>query len=573
MRGPLIAISVLSLFFLIGSIPVYSNPEVTIDEKTSAALTEILNRGCDSGTIKALRELGLEPRDTVPWLIDVIDKNEDRLLRIRACEALALIGPDAAQAVPVLTEILQVREVLKDWWLVKSAIEALGAIGSPAADSAGPIIYEILIENADYEEVARLPRDPKGIRSYPKGDREVFNAACDSLKKNGADPIALLMNELESPQPYAGINNDIYGQRKFDVIDTVAKFGKDAVPYLQGLFEKSDDYAAISNCLNLVWKMGPDASELTDTLIALFYRLRAVEGDDPVAAMQASNAAGFAASALQYINPDPDEAVPFFIELASDEDAELAWTAIYALGHIGDERAIPILIKTLDDDREYTLRLYMGAESGAPPKPLKYAAAYALGRIGPKAKDAIPKLVEMLPADEFDVAYALGRMGPDAVAPAVNALLSDNPIVRKNGARAILYMGSDGAYAVDHIIPFIKQETDSEAKDAAIRAIGSIGRAALDVCVEDPISFLIKLLDDPAGDVRSSAAYSLGMFGSKAESALEKLRKLATEDEYIAKNIYPVREAAKTAVERIETNWTPKPKGSTPTGPRPLCPT
>jgi HEAT repeat protein len=569
MRGTIIAISALSIFLFLGNIPVYSNPGKSIDEEASAALTGLLNQGFHAGSIKTLDELGLEPEDIVPWLIKVIDENEDRFLRIRACEAIAIIGSDAAEAVPVLTEILKAREVLSDWWLVKSAIDALGAIGSPAADSAGPIIYEILVENADYELYAKLPRNPDGVRSYPKGDREVFFAAYNSLKKNGVDPISLLLNELKSVKYSLGIYDSVSGGRRARLMDTVAKFGADAVPYLREVIEQSDDYEFILNCLQVVFKIGPDATDLTGSLVGLYQRAKGV-GSDNAGAMQASNAAELAVSALQFIKPDPEIALPFLIELVNNQNINISKAAIWALGGTGDARAVPILIRTLDDDRQYPGVTYRGGTQETIYRFIKYDAAFALGRIGPEAKEAIPKLVEMLPADEFYVPYALGSMGPDAVPAAVGVLLSDDPVARKNAARALSYMGPEAAYAVDNLILLLKQESDMEVKDAAIHAIGSIGRAALDVCVEDPINLLIHLLDDPEGQVRESAAYSLGLFGALAEPALEKLRQLASEDEYKANNIYTVRKSAESAIERIETNWTPKPKGAG--GFRPLCP-
>jgi len=78
------------------------------------------------------------------------------------------------------------------------------------------------------------------------------------------------------------------------------------------------------------------------------------------------------------------------------------------------------------------------------------AAAYALGKMGPEAKMAIPALTELLRDKDTEVrqaaAYALGAMGPEAntAIPALTELLKDEyEQVRKAAAEALKKIKGD----------------------------------------------------------------------------------------------------------------------------------
>src|SRR5207244_516277 len=101
---------------------------------------------------------------------------------------------------------------------------------------------------------------------------------------------------------------------------------------------------------------------------------------------------------------------------------KLAVVLLLALVCIGN----PALAPAQDKDKEKIDMLIGELRQGNP------RAAYVLGEMGPKAKEAIPALVEALkrqpmPGESVadNAALALGKIGPEAV-PALVRVLGDN---------------------------------------------------------------------------------------------------------------------------------------------------
>lgn len=91
----------------------------------------------------ALARIG---KPAVPALVRTLD-DPDANARVQAANALARLGPAAADAVPALTEALDDPDPL----VRQAAARALGQIG-PAAESAIPALVEILREPSVNEE-------------------------------------------------------------------------------------------------------------------------------------------------------------------------------------------------------------------------------------------------------------------------------------------------------------------------------------------------------------------------------------------------------------------------------------
>ncbi len=208
------------------------------------------------------------------------------------------------------------------------------------------------------------------------------------------------------------------------------------------------------------------------------------------------------------------------IESLKDDDSGVRWTAAYALGRIGGERAIEHLIPLLNDD-EFDVR---------------EAAARALGEIG--AESAIEYLIPLLNDDDFDVgeaaARALGEIGAESAIEYLIPLLKYGEFgVRWAAAYALGRIG--GERAIEYLVPLLKDD-EFDVRWAAANALGEIG-------AESAIEYLIPLLKDDDFDVRGAAADALGEIG--AESAIEYLIPLLKYDES------GVREAAADALGRI----------------------
>ena len=128
--------------------------------------------------------------------------------------------------------------------------------------------------------------------------------------------------------------------------------------------------------------------------------------------------------AFSKIRPGPETAVPMMIKVFSDADPSVVVRALHSLSEAGD-RIVPAVIETLKNEKT------------------RYWGLLLLHELGPKAKDAVPTLVEVLddkrPEVRMEVLMAIAAIGPDAkvAAPAVVAALKDeNQAVRRAAALA-----------------------------------------------------------------------------------------------------------------------------------------
>ncbi|MFQ5796483.1 MAG: HEAT repeat domain-containing protein [Candidatus Bipolaricaulia bacterium] len=150
-----------------------------------------------------------------------------------------------------------------------------------------------------------------------------------------------------------------------------------------------------------------------------------------------------AAAALVMIGPDARDAIPSLTEALRDESEGVRFTSAFVLGKIGPDAhdAVPGLIEVLRGDVDWRVRL---------------RAAWALAEIGPDAmgpdtwdtvlQDAIPPLIEVLenmaaPAImRQDAAFALGKIGPaakDAIPALIEAVQDPDAEVRSAAVEAL----------------------------------------------------------------------------------------------------------------------------------------
>lgn len=94
---------------------------------------------------------------------------------------------------------------------------------------------------------------------------------------------------------------------------------------------------------------------------------------------------------LSWFGPDAREAIPALIRLSNHKVDDVRALAIRALGHIAvsdpEEEVVPVLLRALADEDLYVRR----------------SAAYALGKLGPKAMAAVPALIQVLEEKEAGV--------------------------------------------------------------------------------------------------------------------------------------------------------------------------
>lgn len=146
-----------------------------------------------------------------------------------------------------------------------------------------------------------------------------------------------------------------------------------------------------------------------------------------------------------------EEAVPLLVGLlAPTESAEVRWNAAMVLGDLGPaaEQAVPPLIQALEE-KESLLRL---------------AAVDALGKIGPAAKPAVPQMAALLKGDEpVRVLKSLRRLRGvnQAAFSAIQEMLGhEDGEVRENACEALGEMGTDAKNAIPRLTDLLKDPVE-----------------------------------------------------------------------------------------------------------------
>lgn len=228
-----------------------------------------------------------------------------------------------------------------------------------------------------------------------------------------------------------------------------------------------------------------------------------------VGIVSAEQAEGFDALAAQLESAAPEEqfniveriadtgdprAVPTLIQ-AMERDMRvrtgIAMGIIPVLGYLADDRAVPILIKSLN----YRSDDWLGRE----------ASAVALGEIGGTA--AVPALINAAwMADTRPHAIqALAKIAdPRAVEVLISALdREEEREVRQAALEGLIHIGAEAVPALSAKLADWSQEYPAvEERALAAKALGEIG-------LPSARQALIKALDDPSEVIRSSAGRAL----------------------------------------------------------------
>jgi hypothetical protein len=159
-------------------------------------------------------------------------------------------------------------------------------------------------------------------------------------------------------------------------------------------------------------------------------------------------------------------------------------------------------------------------------------AAWTLGEMGPKAKDAIPALIEALnkapmPGESLpdNAALALGKIGPDAVPPLLE-VLKDKKADKAwpHAATALKVIGPGAKDAVPVLVEVAKSSKDPLAPLLAVDAIGAIGPKA-----KEAVPALVELLRHnqlPPPNGRTHIVVALGKIGQGAKESVKALQEV-----------------------------------------------
>jgi len=408
-----------------------------------------------------LGQIGPEAKIALPSLLIRMETDRNALVRIAACYAVFRIN-GSPEALHNLLPFFGSQDpaVRRD---VVAAFEKIG----PGARSLAPELVKRLRDGEEWDVsvIEALGYLGEGARNMAPALRPAL--AEKDLKVQMAAALALVLTG-EPIEDFIPVFEDALEDRLhgFDAARSLARAGPKAagaIPVLLGAFKKGNREAGYA-----LGVIGLRAELVVPALIA------AVSSERP-------NLRSTATRALRMFGPKAQSAIPVLLEVITLEgyrgigDAGRDWQridAVAALARIGpdDERVISVIADLLKD-RNTNIRWH---------------AAYALERIGPKAQAAVPSLIE-----------ALG----------------DSSIAKQCTSSLVAI----GLVAVPDLVRSLASEKDGSI-GAVQKVLLKIGRPA--------IPDLIKGLNDPSWRVRMNAAFTLGRMGPGAKTAVEDLTAL-----------------------------------------------
>jgi HEAT repeat protein len=504
------------------------------------ALTKALREdGVAEVAIGALAKMGPTAATSVPELANILLYGPENI-RKHAADALVRVGSADGQTVRLLTDALR-----RDG-LAHIAIGALEKMG-PAAAAAVPGLAEIL-GNHRYKDVWKDAVET--LVQIGSDDRLTVEVLSGALRHDGLEKIAISALEKIGPGAAAAVPElaNILRSRRYedlweDTVVALLKIGSTDERTVQVLIEALGNDGLKQVALRALGTIGPAAAAAVPKLTNILRdpRHKDVWGDTVGALVQIGSAEGqtvqtltkalredglrrIAVGALAKMGPAAAVAVSGLAAILRNPSHKDVWKeTVDALVQIGsaDGQTVQALIDALSEDGP------------------KQIAIGALGKMGPAAAEAVPRLaslltnpshkdvwkdtvdalvqigsadgqtvhalVEALREDDLkQIAIgALGKIGPAAAAAARdlgNILKNDRSIdVRRDAADALARIGAHDSFATLSLIDALGEEPLRQSGRDALSRIGAESAEAL-----------VSALLNPNKDVRMNAAYILG---------------------------------------------------------------
>jgi HEAT repeat protein len=200
--------------------------------------------------------------------------------------------------------------------------------------------------------------------------------------------------------------------------------------------------------------------------------------------------------------PPVRDLLPVLLGGLGDKDEVARVNALTVLGRMGSKAksAVPQIVKALKDKDE----------------DVRMEAILALGEMGAAAKNAIPALLSVLkegelPLFEPAVSVTLGNIGPAAVPALQKALTDRDARLRRTAAFALGQIGPKAKSATADLSTALG-DSEPGVRALAAKALGRIGTAA-----QGALPKLEAALKDKEVDVRVSAALALWQAGGRTD--------------------------------------------------------
>jgi HEAT repeat protein len=450
--------------------------------------------------------------------------------RYAAADALADLGPQAAEATTQLVGALDSRDAELRW----RAARALGLIGN--AKGIAGLVKHAADENAmvraqSIYALGRLRAEDQAaltavVARLTDPDAMVRRAATGALLNIKADRnrvIPLVIKALEDADPAVVM----------PALHTLAEGGASVVPALvEALGHKEARYWASL----VLAEIGPAAKDAAPALAKI------LSDERPEVRLEALVALG-------EIGPDAKVAVPAAIKALDDKEVSVQYAAVYALGQIEDPSAAEALAKAAKSDDHFLAQLGIWASATVDRKnPEKMNAAIkalvaglvdehaahrtaaARGLLDLNQPELVSKEIDSLvptlddeKLDRFTSAFA--SLGGRVVPRAIEVLGDADPKRRERALRILAKVGPEAAPAVPALVKLLG-ESDANLKTGALYTLAAIGPKA-----DGAVEAITKALADSDREVKLTAGYALGKIGPGAKAAAPELMKLASDQD------------------------------------------
>lgn len=412
-----------------------------LGDQNPAVIREALNALADRGTsmvpamIEALKDdrteywallvlqtIGPDAKEAVPAITGVLNEPDEPWQRMEAAITLGKIGPASASAVPQLVKLLDDPEK----GVSHAAVYALAMIGPEAKPAAKQIRSHLDTEDPFQWVVgswalAKIYPENKTIQKttarflavmLTDEDQEVRRAAAQALLNLKPGP-AIMLPALENALKDADL------PVVEDALTAIAGLGQDALPVL--IHALQHDRVRMQAAY-LIQQLGPKAAPAASALMEAYQN------------EQRADVRRELLFTLGHIGPAAQEAMDCAIAGCSSDDEGIRYASMYVLGQLGPQgmRGKDVLKSHLDNEDRYHAA----------------TAAWALAMIDADDPDLIskgvPLFVEALDSQNANVrreaAIALGKLGQPAKSalPALKKATGDkNPEVAKAAEAAI----------------------------------------------------------------------------------------------------------------------------------------